>query len=389
MTPRTLLSVIPAPVYGGAANHCVQLRDHFAHAGWRIVAALPDEPGNAVKRLEAAGVEVRRVPMHRLRATRSLRSHAGFVAAFAGEVRALAALADEVGADVVQNHGDLNPHAGLAGRRANRAVVWHIQDTRTPPALRHLTMALATRCADAVTTIGWELGRAHPGVLGLGPRHVTVFPPVDVAALRRTPEAKQRGRRALEVADGTVAVGLIGNRNPQKGLDWFARAVAAARTEPAIAARVIGSPSPGHEAYETAALSEAGRLGDLQVIDPDGPVTELLHGLDVLVVASVPNSEGVPTVAMEAMAAGIPVISTAVGAVGEVVRDGIEGLVVPPRDTAALASAIAALVSDPARRDRMGAAGRERMTSEFTTERCAAAHLHAYQLALEHAAGRS
>ena len=68
---------------------------------------------------------------------------------------------------------------------------------------------------------------------------------------------------------------------------------------------------------------------------------------------------------MEAMAAGLPVVSTAVGGVPELVRDGETGLLVPSEDAGALARALQALVDDSARRQAMGAAARQHAIAHF------------------------
>jgi glycosyltransferase involved in cell wall biosynthesis len=68
---------------------------------------------------------------------------------------------------------------------------------------------------------------------------------------------------------------------------------------------------------------------------------------------------------MEAMAAGLPVVSTAVGGVPDLVREGETGLLVPSGDAAALARALQALVDDPARREAMGAAARQHAIAHF------------------------
>lgn len=70
------------------------------------------------------------------------------------------------------------------------------------------------------------------------------------------------------------------------------------------------------------------------------------------------HSEGLPNAVLEAMAAGLPVIATAVGGVPDVVVDGVTGILVPPHSPPALAEAIARLAADPALRARLGAAGR-------------------------------
>jgi len=82
------------------------------------------------------------------------------------------------------------------------------------------------------------------------------------------------------------------------------------------------------------------------------------------------------------MRAGLPIVATRVGAIPEVVEDGVTGLLVPPDDPDALASAIVALLRDPAWGDRAGAAGFRRLRDEFSPERMAADVAGVYELAL-------
>ena len=86
-------------------------------------------------------------------------------------------------------------------------------------------------------------------------------------------------------------------------------------------------------------------------------VVELLRAADLFVISS--YLEGLGTSILDAMAAGLPVVGTRVGGIPEAVRDGETGLLVPPRDPAALAEALVRLALDPARRAAMGARGRD------------------------------
>jgi glycosyltransferase involved in cell wall biosynthesis len=90
------------------------------------------------------------------------------------------------------------------------------------------------------------------------------------------------------------------------------------------------------------------------------------HLFDVPVLCS--RSEGLPNTVLEAMAAGRAVVATRVGAVPDAVADGVTGMLVPPADPPALAAAVGALLRDPARRRRMGAAARRRARARYAPE---------------------
>jgi glycosyltransferase involved in cell wall biosynthesis len=95
-------------------------------------------------------------------------------------------------------------------------------------------------------------------------------------------------------------------------------------------------------------------------------VETVLAALDIFALSS--QSEGLPMAVLEAMASGLPVVSTRVGGVDEVVDEGQTGLLVEPKSPESLAHALRALAANPARRTKMGAAGRERAERDFSLE---------------------
>jgi glycosyltransferase involved in cell wall biosynthesis len=104
-------------------------------------------------------------------------------------------------------------------------------------------------------------------------------------------------------------------------------------------------------------------------------VRELLSRSEVFVLPSVRtadgNQDGIPVALMEAMALGLPVLSTQVSGIPELVLDGVSGLLVPPMDAAALADGIARLLADTALRQRLAASGRERVRARHDIVRSA------------------
>ena len=104
-------------------------------------------------------------------------------------------------------------------------------------------------------------------------------------------------------------------------------------------------------------------------------VLELLAQAHVLAAPSVfsrdGRREGIPVVLMEAMAVGVPVVASQISGIPELVDDGISGLLVPPRDHRLLAEAIERMYRDPALRQQLATAARQKVTAEFSLHRCA------------------
>ncbi len=152
---------------------------------------------------------------------------------------------------------------------------------------------------------------------------------------------------------------------PMKGLVPLLEAVAKLRTEREIELVVIGRPQPGGRVAKTME-----RLGLEDIVTTVSGVSdeELARLYGEAEVAVVPSLyEGFSLPAIEAMSCGVPVVATTGGALPEVVgTDGETGLLVTPDDPEALKAAITRLLDDEALRERLGAAGRERVISRFT-----------------------
>ena len=387
------LFVVHGPAFGGGHAQFVRLRTPLAERGWEVSGVVPTG-APAAERLRHHGVICHEVALHRLRRTPDPRVQGALAASMRREVGALRRLIREHDVDLVQVHGDTNPHGAIAAHLEGRAVVWQIYDTVTPLPLRRLTMPLVTRLADVVTTWGRALGHAYPGAAALDDRWIPVFPPVNAREfVPGTAESRAAARHALGVPPDTVLVGSVGNLNPTKGHEHLVRAVAALRNGGIdVAARVLGAPSPAHPAYEAAVRREAAGLGldrdAFDIVDAGPRVPQVMPGFDVLALTSVPRSEGMPTVVLEAMACGLPVVATDVGAVRELVEDGRTAVVVPSRDDETLTRVLARLLGDPGLRRRMGDAALQRFRRGFSLEALADLHERAYTRAVEHRRGR-
>ena len=388
-----VLSVMHGPVFGGAHNQLVRLAPGLAGEGFEVVAAVPPQAEEAARRLEAAGIETVRMALPSFRISPDPRLNLAALADARRAIRALRGVIRSRRAAVVQAHGVINPHAGIAAHLEGSAVVWQLVDSRAPMALRRAAMPLVVRTADAITSWGRGLAAAHPGAESLGERLVVIYPPVE-PGLAPDPQVRRRARERLGIAGDAVAIGTVGVRNSQKGHEDLVRAAALVKHEhPEAVFRVLGAPSPNHAAHMAAVEAEAARAGllgpgGLEFADPGRDAADLVQGLDIFAMSSIPNSEGMPTVILEAMACAKPVVSTDVGSVGELVGDRSTGLLVPARDPVALAAALGRLAADEQLRERLGEAGRARAVSEFPLDELCRLHARAYRRAIEHRRGR-
>jgi len=114
-------------------------------------------------------------------------------------------------------------------------------------------------------------------------------------------------------------------------------------------------------------VREAGLSDKFLFLGQRADVPSLLAHCDVFVLPSL--SEGLPNVVLEALAAGLPVVATRVGGTPEIIRDGIDGLLVEPRDPKALADGIVRILSNPGLARSLLEAGRERVRTDFSFDR--------------------
>jgi len=248
--------------------------------------------------------------------------------------------------------------AARSGRTLGVPLVWHLRDLAPLGASSRLLVRRASRAV--------AISRACAALLaptGLGDR-VRLIP----NGLRLPPEAP-----APPPADEPLVL-VVGQRVPWKG---HALALeAAAELLPALPGVrfLVVAPKPcvTNERVELERRAAELGLGErVRITEERDDVPELLARASVLLHPAWPEPFG--RVVVEAMAAGRPVIAFG-GEHGpaEIVRDGVDGLLVRTREAGALAAALRELLADPERMRRMGAAGRERALSEFGSARLGA-----------------
>jgi L-malate glycosyltransferase len=207
---------------------------------------------------------------------------------------------------------------------------------------------------------------------------------VDVSPCSRAANA-QRLLGELGLSQASPLVGVVSRLSRLKGLEPFLEAAAIVATQfPAARFLIVGETSPDDRAYRTELTGLARKLGLSDRVVFTGLRTdarELLAGVTVSVMPSL--NEGLSNVLLESMAAGVPVVATRVGGTPEAIEDGVNGLLVPPADSSALANAISQVLADPQLAARLGHAARQTATARFSTEQMVRATEQLYESLLE------
>mgnify|MGYP002628055654 CR=1 FL=1 len=180
-----------------------------------------------------------------------------------------------------------------------------------------------------------------------------------------------------------LVVTIVARMLRDKGVSEFVEAATLIRkSQPDTIFQLIGMPDEGNPtSFSLAQLEDWDRSGVVKWLGHQNNIAEHLTKSHIICLPS--YREGLPKSLIEALACGRPVVTTDVPGCREVVSHGINGFLVKPRDSLALAEALMKLISDRLLRERMGRLGRERAEKEFSSEIIIGQTLHVYESMLK------
>jgi glycosyltransferase involved in cell wall biosynthesis len=345
---------------GGAEAALLQLVHHGRGLGfdWRIVFL---EDGPMVAECRAAGAPATVVRAGRLR---EIHRYAGSVTRLARQLRLQPP-------DVVVGWmTKAQLYAGPAARLAGAPAVWCQHGM---PSSRSVLDRVATALpAQGVVAVSRAAGRAQRALRPHRPVEV-VHPGVDLERFdpeRLPPPADARARLGLPAEGGLV--GIVARLQRWKGVHVLVEALPHAMARhPDLHCVVVGGAhelEPDYEAYLRRTVADLGLEGRVIFTGWQPEVPLWLQAMDVVVHASSDEPFGLTVV--EAMALGKPVVAAASGGPLEIIRDSIDGLLVPHADVRGLASAVIRVLGDADLAGRLGRAAQQR-AGEFSSRRYA------------------
>ncbi len=249
-----------------------------------------------------------------------------------------------------------------------RPKIIRIRHISTPLNNTFATRLLYRRLLDMVIVTGGE--RTRRALIerdGLAADRVAAFPiGLDVEYFRPAPPDHDL-RRELGLPGDRKLVGLISYLRTYKGHGYFIDAAARVLARHPDTTFLIVGEGPEEQAIR-ARIESRGLTDAVKMLGFRHDLLNVFRSLDLFVIPSV-EGDTIPQVLMQALAMGLPVVSTTVGSIPDVVVDGETGYVVPPRDAAALAERIEVLLEDASLRKRMGEQGRALVERVYSIDR--------------------
>ena len=272
-------------------------------------------------------------------------------------------LHSRIGADVM---------GGIAARRAGVPVI-HTRRVDNPEP--RWLVAAKYRLHDRVIAISEAIGRVLL-TEGLPAAKLRVVRSAVVADAYRRPCARRRVLGQLGLSGDVLLVGVVAQLIERKGHRFLLDALPALIAEhPNLRLVFFGKgPLAGllQERVDADGLADHVRLAGFR-----DDLTEVLPCLDLLVHPA--TMEGLGVSLLQASAAAVPIVASRAGGIPEAVRDGVNGLLVPPEDVPALTQALSELLADAGLRQRLGAGGRALIREAFSTETMVAGNLAVYR----------
>lgn len=260
-------------------------------------------------------------------------------------------------------HRIINTRHGMGANRRSGRREWLFQR--------------AMRATDTVALV-CEAARRAAIERGIVPTGKAVVVPNGIRVERfdtASVAAREHLRRMLELPAATQIVGTVGRLNWTKDQASLIRAFRQVRDrQPATALVLVGGGELRAE-LEQCAITE-GVANAVHFLGDRSDVRTLLQGLDVFALSSL--SEGYSMALLEACAVRLPIVATDVGGNGEIVRDGLTGVLVPPSDPTRLAEAIIALLQQPARAQAVADAAHAWVRTDGSLETMAARYADLY-----------
>ncbi len=355
-----ILQILNSPNWSGASNYCISVSRELIRRGHDVL--LLTEPGKPQYKAEQA-----KIPFDA-----SIRLNHRNPVLFVQAIKQMKRILKTFRPDIISSH--INEGAWMAGMLARRfapdAVVARIRTDIDPPKGHFINRYVHHEWTDHIVVGSMLHKRLCQEILDYPAERLSVvYGGVDAAAFNPAIAATSKFRQEIGSPREEILVGLLARLDPVKGHEFALEAVSRLKDLPVkFRLVVLAYENERTFAWLKALAAGLGIADRIIYLGLRKDLPEVLSALDIGLVTSI-GSEANSRATLEFMACGKPVVGTSVGVIPEIVEDGEQGYIVPPRNSHATADALEKLLLNPVLRQRMGKSARQRVMDNFSLEK--------------------
>lgn len=310
--------------------------------------------GSLVDELSKMGVETQIIRMETLRNLN--------IFSWMRTIHRLIQLIKGIKIDLIHSNGSrATIYGGIAARLTNTPLIWHVRIADSDRLLDKLLARLAAK----IIVISKAVGKRFDWLKNKEEKIVVIYNGIDLEKFNPWING-EKIREEFHLSFQTPLVGIVGRLDWYKGHGYFLQAAKKiAEAIPDTHFLIVGDGE--YKKRLENIRKELGLNENVLFTGNREDIPQILAGIDIFLLSSV--SEGFGRSVAEAMACGKPVVATRAGGIPEIVVDGRTGILVPPRDSNAMACAIIELLKDREKGKDMGRKGRKRVEGFFSIER--------------------
>lgn len=378
-----VLQLIDTFNVGGAERIVLSLARKTDRDRFEVIPCALFRSGPLEGEMKAAGISYRIVGSPR----RSILTGPLFLAELRRMVVALTGIFRELSIDIVHAHLTNSTLVGLFATRGNNrpqlcatvhSIIFHKQRSRLSLRawLMHTSVRSAFSRTNRIIAVSETVAQAVHLYAGVPRGQITTIPNGVDPDLFRLPEDRNALRQKLNLPFDRPVLVSVGRLTRPKGYPHLLAALASMNSDERPLTLIVGE-GPDRTVLESG-IKTLKLEADVRLLGNRQDVPALLAAADLFVLASL--WEGLPLALLEAMAAGLPSVVTAVGENPEVIEGGKSGILIPPADEVALSAAVRRVLHmEPRERQRMGQAARERVDRRYSLPRFIGAHEALYE----------
>ena len=385
---KKVLVFIFTPTYGGPHNQVYRMYQGLLQKGYETILCVHAElDSKAIEKFETIGIKIIKFNFKRLRFNSFIKENYAYFLNFYKDVKVMQDIIAREDPDIVQVCGLLNVQAAAA-RRLGKKIVWQLLSTFSPQPLRFIYGRLVQRRANVIMSTGETVAYKHNLTRAAFKKVISFYPPVDTSFFSCNDKKRNEARVYFKIPSDALVIGTVGNRNRQKShhqLVKIAKQVITKYSDREVYFVIVGSITPSYEqSYKKLVTDyvEENNLSDkIRFYESDIGVNILMCGFDIFMISSM--AEGVPTALLEALSSGLPVVSTSVGSIKEIIAQNINGYTYEYKRNKDAVQYLSTLIENDRLRKKTGHRNRADAINKFDIINCINAHVSAYNAALK------